>query len=333
MGPVVAQEDDPFGAASEAAPAEGSGAPAAAPESSAAADHSPAAAEQRIKQTLDRRLKSPLSFVQLPLNEIAMQLQEEYEIPIMLDMAALEAAAVTPDVEATVEINNVSLRTALDLMLKQIEGLTYIIDQEVLLITTQDEAEQRLRVVVYRVDDLVRVDNEGSMNSPDSYDFDSLVDILLSSVEKDSWEENGTGEGEMHSYPPGMLVITNTNRVHEQITRLLADMRRVKGDIEQAPAQVASAEQGPITRGIAIREKSLDDSEASREMVRNAIVQSVDWGSDNGANSSEHFLYVLPQRVIVRHQPHVVRQVERVMANMGTNADRSGSRGGGGGFF
>jgi hypothetical protein len=186
---------------------------------------------------------------------------------------------------------------------------------------------------VYRVDDLVRVDNKGSLNSPDSYDFDSLIDILLSSVEKDSWEENGTGEGEMHAYPPGMLVITSTSRVHEQIASLLADMRRVKGEIEAAPAEAAAAgPPGPITRGIAIREKSVDGSDSSRQMVRNAIVQSVDWGSD-GANTADHFLYVLPERVIVRHQPHVVRQVERVMANMGTTTERRGSRGGGGGFF
>jgi hypothetical protein len=329
---IVAQEEDPFGVGGEASTPTASAAdkPASRP---APADYSPTAAEQRIERALDQPLRSPLSFVQTPLSQVMEQIREEFDIPILFDVAALEAAAITPDFEVTIDLNNVSLRAALDLMLKQIEGLTYIIDQEVLLVTTQDEADQRLRVVVYRVDDLVRVDNEGSVNSPDSYDFDSLIDILLSSVEKDSWEENGTGEGEMHSYPPGMLVVTTTSRVHDQIVRLLADMRRVKGEIEAAPADVAAGEaRGPITRGIAIRAKSVDDSDASRQMVRNAIVQSVDWGSD-GANTADHFLYVLPERVIVRHQPHVVRQVERVMANMGTSADRRGSRGGGGGFF
>ena len=328
---VVAQEEDPFGEGAEAtAPAApAADAPAADP---ATANYSPSAAQERIEHSLEQPLRSPLSFVQTPLSEVMEQIREEFDIPILFDVAALEASAISPDVEVTIELNNIRLRTALDLMLKQLENLTYIIDQEVLLITTQDEADQRLRVVVYRVDDLVRVDNEGSVNSPDSYDFDPLIDILLSSIEKDSWEENGTGEGEMHSYPPGMLVVTTTSRVHEQITRLLADMRRVKGEIVAAPAEVAApGGQGPITRGIAIRAKSVDDSDASRELVRNAIVQSVDWGSD-GANTADHFLYVLPERVIVRHQPHVVRQVERVMANMGTTADRRGSRGGGG-FF
>jgi hypothetical protein len=257
-------------------------------------------------------------------------LREEYDLPIQFDLTALEAAAATPDVEVTIEVNNMSLRSALELTLRQVEDLTYVIDNEVLLITTQDEADQRLRIVVYRVDDLVRV-GDGPLQSPDSYDFDSLVDILLSSVEKDSWRENGTGEGEMHFYPPGMLVISNTGRVHDQIAHLLADMRRVKGAIEAAPA-AATAAAGPITRGIALQEKSLAESEASREMVRSAIVRSVDWGSDAATNAADRFLYVLPERVIVRHEPHVVRQVERVMADMGTNADRRATRGGGG-FF
>jgi hypothetical protein len=328
---AVAQEEDPFGAGGEAvAPTAPADKPALPP---TPADYSPAAAEERIEKALDRPLRSPLSAVQTPLSQVADQIREEYDIPIQFDVAALEEAALSPDAEVTIDLNNVSLRAALELMLRQLDNVTYVIDKEVLMITTQDEAERQQKVVVYRVDDLVRVDDGGSLNSPDSYDFDSLIDILLSSVAKDSWEENGSGEGEMHAYPPGMLVVCQTRAVHNQISRVLADMRRVKKDIEHAPAAASAASQGPITRGIAIRNESMDDSEASREMVRNAIVQSVDWGSTTAANTGDHFLYVLPQRVIVRHQPRVVRQVERVMANMGTAAGTRGARGGGGGFF
>ena len=73
----------------------------------------------------------------------------------MFDTAALEAVAASPDVEVTINISNVTLRSALELMLKEVEDLTYIVDNEVLLITTEEEADTRLQVKVYPVADLV----------------------------------------------------------------------------------------------------------------------------------------------------------------------------------
>jgi hypothetical protein len=35
-------------------------------------------------------------------------------------------------------------------------------------------------------------------------DFDSLIDLITSTVEADSWEENGTGEGEIQPFPNGV---------------------------------------------------------------------------------------------------------------------------------
>lgn len=299
-------------------------------DAAAESKYSPALAERRIEQTLERPLRTPMNFVETPLNSIIEQIKEEYDIPIVFDVPALEAAATSPDVEVTVSLNNVSLRSAMDLMLRQVEDMTYIIDNEVLQITTKDEADQRLQVIVYRVDDLVRVDDSGSPASPDSYDFDALIDILVSSVDKDGWEVNGTGEGEMHPYPPGMLVVTNTHVVHTHIERVLADMRRVKGDIEASAVAVSTAEVKPITRGIPLKQEAVGDSDSSRELVRNAILKSVDWGGD-ADESGDNFLYVLPERVMVRHLPHVVRQVERVMADLGAQPDRNASGGGSGG--
>ena len=37
-------------------------------------------------------------------------------------------------------------------------------------------------------------------------DFDSLIDLIQSSVEADSWTENGTGEGEISPFPTGVFV-------------------------------------------------------------------------------------------------------------------------------
>ncbi len=113
--------------------------------------------EERIQSALRQPLKAPLDFTELPLNEILNILQEDYDIPIILDLAALDEVALSPDTEITVNIRNVTLRSALNLMLKQpgVEDLTYVIDEEVLLITTEDRANATLKVKVYPVADLV----------------------------------------------------------------------------------------------------------------------------------------------------------------------------------
>ena len=59
-------------------------------------------------------------------------------------------------------------------------------------------------------------------------DFDSLIDLIVSTVEHDSWMENGTGDGEIQPFPTNLsLVISQTQRVHEQIADLLEQLRRL----------------------------------------------------------------------------------------------------------
>lgn len=60
-------------------------------------------------------------------------------------------------------------------------------------------------------------------------DFDSLIDLIVSTVEHESWMENGTGEGEIQPFPTNLsLVISQTQRVHEQVADLLEQLRRLQ---------------------------------------------------------------------------------------------------------
>ena len=60
-------------------------------------------------------------------------------------------------------------------------------------------------------------------------DFDSLIDLIVSTVEHDTWMENGTGEGEIQPFPTNLsLVISQTQRVHEQIADLLEQLRSLQ---------------------------------------------------------------------------------------------------------
>ena len=69
----------------------------------------------------------------------------------------------------------------------------------------------------------------GGLGGAAMADFDSLIDLIVSTVEHESWMENGTGEGEIQPFPTNLsLVISQTQRVHEQIADLLEQLRRLQ---------------------------------------------------------------------------------------------------------
>jgi len=69
----------------------------------------------------------------------------------------------------------------------------------------------------------------GGLGGAASADFDSLIDLIVSTVEFDSWMENGTGEGEIRPFPTNLsLVISQTQSIHEKVADLLEQLRRLQ---------------------------------------------------------------------------------------------------------
>ncbi|TWU29386.1 hypothetical protein [Bythopirellula polymerisocia] len=190
-------------------------------------------AEEKIEQALDEPLKSPLQCEDQPLNEVINTLQDEYDIPIIIDQQALEEIAISPVTEITINLRNIPLSSALNLIFRQpgLEDLTYDVVENVLLITTQEKANQRLSVEVYRVDDLISGYSQnpgGNQENP----YSSLVQVITNSIEFDSWMANGHGEGEIHLMEPGMLIISHSKRVQDNVQALLQKLRQMKTEIK-----------------------------------------------------------------------------------------------------
>ena len=69
----------------------------------------------------------------------------------------------------------------------------------------------------------------GGLGGAAQADFDSLIDLIVSTVEYDTWMENGSGEGEIQPFPTNLsLVVSQTQNVHEQIVDLLEQLRRLQ---------------------------------------------------------------------------------------------------------
>jgi len=154
----------------------------------------------------------------------------------------------------------------------------------------------QLKIVTYPVSDLVTPDvvqpsaapakasaTTGGDGGPD---FDSLIDLIVSTIDNESWLENGTGEGEIMPFPTNMsLVISQTQRVHEQIADLLEMLRThqitVKAD-EIIPSLQSRAAYGREAPPHPLRElpKTAKGEAAMKRLFDEAVANlAAIWGS------------------------------------------------------
>jgi len=182
----------------------------------------PSAAGKRIEEVL--KSETELQFIETPLKAVIATFKAYHEIEIQIDRRALDDVGVPVDTPITRDIKGVSLRSALRLMLHELD-LTYVIRDEVLLITTPEEAEIIPLVRVYPVDDLVGRQGE---SGGEQAGCESLIQAIKTCVLPDTWENVG-GAGSIATIPPGKpssLIVKQSQRVQEEVADFLGNLRR-----------------------------------------------------------------------------------------------------------
>jgi len=109
-------------------------------------------AEKRIFEALDQ--PTTLDFVEEPLQGVVDFWKEEHGINIKIDTRALEDLNLGTDEPITETFDGISLRSAMRMILRPLE-LNFMVEDEVLKITTQDVVDTNLTTKVYPVGDLV----------------------------------------------------------------------------------------------------------------------------------------------------------------------------------
>lgn len=295
--------------------------------------------EAHIEAVLDRQLRAPLQCQELPLSEILHIIEDDYNIPIVLDLSALDELAISPETEITIDFWNISLRNALKLMLRQpgIEDLSFYVDREVLVVTTEDRAKGFLITKVYRVDDL-DVYPPMPKGATAWAAYSPLIGAITSCVESKSWKENGTGKGEIRLVSPGILVISQTPSIHTKIVDLFNEIRALRNEMI-VPAGEGNGQASKETRGFRVGDDIAKLPQVQLEELKTSIKESVEWGDQ--ADESV-WIRIVGNRILTRHRTEVLNQIHRVLARMGLVAPNihvgsggggSGSAGSGGGFF
>ncbi len=267
--------------------------------------------EQRSRLTpaemeIQKSLKSEVDvkFENRPLSEVMETLGRMAGVNVFLDPQGLHAEGITTDEPVSINLTQpISLRSALNLILEPLH-LSYVIQNEVLRVTSEQTRDANVYPRVYNVADLViPIPNfipsynvglpgalkeainatgltrsggmpqtvpltlaandagqqaatnasvlaqmsstgmlpgvtsrspqplgyaPGSMGGATQADFDTLIDLITSTIAPQSWDTVG-GPGSIEGFPTNLsLVVSQTQEVHEQIADLLDQLRRLQ---------------------------------------------------------------------------------------------------------
>ncbi len=210
----------------------------------------PGGNEALIEQAL--AMPTQLEFTDSPLSNVldylvdyhSQKLGRRFEIRI--DTKALSDAGIAKDPLITMNLKGVSLRSALDLMLRDIQ-LTWTIEYEILLITTPEDADNRLTVKVLDVADLVVCrDSKGKLWD----DYDSLTDLIKSTILPTTWDDVG---GPASISPANLgaakaLVIAQTYPAQCDIADMLQKIRAIAKKTPDAGPPVRDKAPAPSAR-------------------------------------------------------------------------------------
>ncbi len=109
--------------------------------------------ELEIQKSLSKPVE--VKFINRPLNEVVGLLSQMTGVNIYLDPQGLNAEGVTVDTPVTLDLSMpISLRSALNLLLEP-KGLSFVIQNEVLRVTSQQTRDSNVYAKVYYVADLV----------------------------------------------------------------------------------------------------------------------------------------------------------------------------------
>ncbi len=257
--------------------------------------------ERRILEMLEKRVS--VSFKDASLPEVARTLAKEHGLPIDFDRRALADDHVEWEkAQVSLTVSGITLRSVLDLLLREAE-LSWIVEDDELLVTTRDAAQTRLRTKVYPVTDLL------DLTDPSG---DSLIEVITNSVLSDQWQEAG-GPGTLEFDDSSRSLVCMQHReAHEAVERLLIDLRQKepKATPDEPPPEddEVTVCQYTIDRQGAPRAKII---EATSTLVRELIAADT-WR----AKETPFYLRPSADGLAVRHTAKVQREIQQMLASL-----------------
>jgi uncharacterized protein YciW len=177
-------------------------------------DTAPTAEELRILKALNSSLDA--RFKESRLEDVVDYISTLIGLPIVLDKGALDELQLTYDTPVNFAVKKpVSARAALRAITRGL-GLTYVVREGVVFITSIDRARGYLVTKTYSVGDLVTPIGFLDPNS-EALNVTLLIDTIVRMVDPESWEYRG-GLGIIRYHPPTKsIIVRQSAEIHTMV--------------------------------------------------------------------------------------------------------------------
>ncbi len=247
-----------------------------------------------------------LDYVETPLKDVGKSVSIAAGVPIEFDLKAMTDAGAALDLPITFTIKNVRLDYALRVMLEEHE-LNYIIDHEVLLITSDTKAKEFVVTDYYPVGDLIG-DTSGKTAKEINDAYESLTDAIKTTIAPTSWSDSG-GTGDVTGFSPcKALVCTQTEEIQGELTALLTKLRAGRTN-DSASVQPSPTPGVFATRIYQLAPDHADAAADYVDVIRNLI-------GTKASTSQGAFVGKVPGAIIARCSPATQERIELLLEEL-----------------
>ena len=197
-------------------------------------------ANQETREKLNKSIDA--NFVEIPLNEFLKEMEKLTDVQFYLDAKSIDAVGITCDVPITFTLKKVPAELVLRLVFKNID-LSFYVDNGVVIVATKEELLQSLSVRMYDVKQLIgegscaSIEQQGMMGgipgmamgrvlTQGDINGHTLGSMIQQVIVPETWKSNGVeyAHGTLAIYR-GVLVVRQTEAVHQEIGKLLDQLR------------------------------------------------------------------------------------------------------------
>jgi hypothetical protein len=177
------------------------------------------------RRAIEYRLLQPitLNFKDVPFEEALRSISSLSGVQVIPDFRAFEEAGVSLAVPVSIAVENISMKSSLNLLLDKLM-LDWVIRDDVLLITTPPKRGRFYRKT-YPIGDLLARRARGIPT--DSKAAEALRQVIEKCVDEDSWANSGGSGTIQYLAQEKSLLIYQSAQEHEEIVQLLASLRKL----------------------------------------------------------------------------------------------------------
>jgi len=219
-----------------------------------------------LREKLERNM-ARLSFADIDFKDVITYLQEYSKANIHVYWRALIAAGVEPTTKVSVDVRKVTVKRALELVLRYVSGvaagsdaeLCYMIDGGILTISTRSDLIQMPVRRVYDVRDLLMQDGSGVTQRERDLARDklaeNLMDLIRHFIAPESWADLQSGASArtpgVIQYFGGSLVVAQTGPNHQALAKLIEELR----EVQKTPKTQQASLKGESAADAALRKR------------------------------------------------------------------------------